>query len=109
MALAFAASPVAYLLVPENVASTVTLLTPDPVLEDMSPAPAVSFNQVIEHPLASATPAPVIDYVTPALPHPMMDYVASSPVIPHISPTPTATFQRPVSNFLPLAAWQTSS
>ena len=59
---AFAASPVAPVPVPEHVASTVTLVAADPVIEDVAPAPTVSFNPVIEY----VESAPGISYATPA-------------------------------------------
>ena len=102
------ASLVALVPVPEHVASTVTLVTPDPVIEDVAPAPTVSFNPVIDHvtsapSLSSTAPAPVIEFVTFALAHPVIEYVASSPVIPHISLAPTATFAAPSQQFSPVA------
>ena len=62
VAYALAASPVAPMPVPEHVASTVTLVTPDPEIEDVAPAPTVSFNQVIEY----VESAPGISHAAPA-------------------------------------------
>ena len=45
----------------------------------------------------------MIEFVTPALAHLVIEYVASSPVIPHISPAPTATFAAPSQEFSPVA------
>ena len=118
--------PVALVPVPEHVASTVTLVTPDPAIEDVAPALTVSFNQAIEYvesapgithatpapeiddvapapSLSSTAPAPVIEYVTPAPAHPVIDYVASSPVNPNISLALTATFAAPSQKFSPVA------